>query len=185
LFMVPWERPKIVFITDNAYTGDLLNEAKSLSECAHVTTGLDGGDCICQSIADQASVEGIFKAWLSDSQQSPATRFAKFAGPYAVPRMPVPIFIGYSYADVTDGTLLRPITRTIHARRSGLVFAWTGTQGGGGAAGEGNDTQNCDDWTGPVSGKGVVGQIRPNSTLWSEFRTQKCTGRAALYCFEQ
>jgi hypothetical protein len=44
--------------------------------------GLAGADATCQSEADAAQLTGTFKAWLSDSTASPATRFTHNPGWY-------------------------------------------------------------------------------------------------------
>jgi len=179
--------PKIVFVTSSSYSGDLMSESQFLTECAHVSTGMEAGDCLCQVEAQGAGLTGTFKAWLSDSVESPATRFTQSPRSYVVPR-DQSVFgsrVAFNYEDLIDGTLIRPITRTVFGQRTDLQIAWTGTQNDGGAAGGGIGANNCNDWMPPTTGTGTVGQTRPNSGLWSEIATRPCAEKAALYCFEQ
>ena len=77
---------KWVFVTEGSYSGDLIAEARVITPCAQVSTGLEAGDCICQVEADDAGLVGTYRAWLSDTMESPDTRFVKSSRTYAVPR---------------------------------------------------------------------------------------------------
>jgi len=57
----PPETKKWVFVTLSDYTGDL--------------GGLEGADAICEAEADDAGLTGTYKAWLSDTNVGPDTRF--------------------------------------------------------------------------------------------------------------
>jgi hypothetical protein len=59
-------RPRIVFISSTTYNGNL--------------GGLAGADSLCQGLANNAGLTGLFKAWLSTSTIGPATRFTHPVG---------------------------------------------------------------------------------------------------------
>lgn len=47
--------------------------------------GLDSADRICNRLAADAGLPGVYRAWLSDSECSPAQRFTRSLGPYVLP----------------------------------------------------------------------------------------------------
>ena len=60
--------PCRVFVTSTEYGG--------------IIGGLTGADTICQQLAEASNLSGTYKAWLSDSTDSPSTRFVRSTGPY-------------------------------------------------------------------------------------------------------
>lgn len=72
---------KTVFVTSKTFQGDLITEAEQLTGTV-ATSGLEGGDLICQNLATDAGLGGNYKAWLADSSGSPSTRFARSTVPY-------------------------------------------------------------------------------------------------------
>jgi len=65
--------PCRVFLSSTTHGGNL--KGRSVS-------GLAGADAICQRLASDANLPGIYKAWLSDSFNSPTSRFVPSSGPY-------------------------------------------------------------------------------------------------------
>jgi hypothetical protein len=59
---------KIVFVTNGVFSGSF--------------GGLPDADALCQAEAQAAGLAGTFKAWLSDTYDSPGTRFNKQGTPY-------------------------------------------------------------------------------------------------------
>ncbi|MCA9876161.1 MAG: hypothetical protein KC442_00200, partial [Thermomicrobiales bacterium] len=96
-----------VFVSSDFFTGGEIG-------------GLTGADAKCQSLADAAGLSGIFKAWLSDGNQSPDTRFSFFSGPWRLPPNAVdggdlPPVVATDLEDLTTcgATCLKhPINRT-------------------------------------------------------------------------
>ena len=122
------------FTAPTAYAHDACSE---VSFCTVFTTstfhqgnlnGLAGADAICNARAAEASLPGIYMAWLADQTGSPSTRFVQSTVPYVLTDGAT---VANSYnALVTDGTLLHAIDRD----ESGVMVS------GGGLGGFGNWT---------------------------------------------
>jgi hypothetical protein len=170
-----------VFITSETFAGGNLG-------------GLDGADAICQKLAAAANLPGNYRAWLSDSTRSPATRFIKSGGPYELVDGSL---VANDWTDLTSGALHHPINLTENGGTPHMtricdftaVYAWTGT----GAAGDQTGPEgSCGDWTDTGSGSFLVGRGDVTDSTWS----WSCGGTgnptpdcgiyaAALYCFQQ
>jgi hypothetical protein len=158
-----------VFVTAATYQGDL--------------DGLIGADAKCQAAADAATLPGTFKAWLSDDMDSPSTRFYQSSGPY---RLVNGTTIATSWADLTDGTLLAPITidQTGASTVDSGTRAWTHTLSDGTAGG--TLSENCVNWTSANdSDNGDEGQPVATSDNWTDFAAGVCSNSFRLYCFQQ
>jgi hypothetical protein len=113
---------KCVFVTSQRYNGNL--------------GGLTGADDQCQQLATDAGLNGIYRAWLSDSAgNSPNTRFTQATMPY---RRTDGVSIAASYADLIDCTggvngdecLDAALRVTEHGISvGGVVFTGTGSNG--------------------------------------------------------
>jgi len=66
---------KVVFVTKSAGSSDLKTWTK-----AGGNTGLGAADAICQSEANEAGLEGTFKAWLSDTNNNAKDRIGENSG---------------------------------------------------------------------------------------------------------
>lgn len=161
--------PCLVFLTSTVQDGNL--------------GGLNGADAICQQRAQAASLPGVYKAWLSDDAQSPATRFVQSPDPY---QRVDGVTVANNWADLIDGTLLAPIT----VAETGAVFAnpagraWTNTLANGTAGGVLN--QNCVNWTSNNNADdGDEGQVTATSDNWTDFASGTCNNDFHLYCFQQ
>jgi len=82
-----------VFTTSTIHQGDL--------------GGLAGADAICTLRAAEASLPGIYMAWLADQTESPSTRFVQSTVPYV--RTDGATVANSYNALVTDGTLQNAI----------------------------------------------------------------------------
>jgi hypothetical protein len=161
--------PCMVFLTSTTQQGNL--------------GGLTGADAICQQRAQAASLPGMYKAWLSDSTQSPATRFVQSSGPY---RRVDGVTVAQNCAGLTDGTLDAPIT----VAENGVVFddlgfrSWTHTLANGTAGGVLNE--HCNNWTSALIGDdGDEGQVAATNDNWTDFASGTCNNEFHLYCFQQ
>ena len=98
---------KNVFVTSQSHNGDF--------------GGLTGADAFCQNLALTAGLSGTYKAWLSDTTGSPATRFAPASVPY---RLIDGTTIANDWNDLTDGTIQTPINLDEYgnAVSSSMVF---------------------------------------------------------------
>ncbi|MDH3631547.1 MAG: DUF1554 domain-containing protein [Gammaproteobacteria bacterium] len=89
--------------------------------------GLTGADAKCQAEADGPTSivpSGTYLAWLSDGTNSPNTRFTKSSHPYVLPNGKK---IAEGYTDLTDGSLLIPISLGPDGKPVGYQPFWTGT----------------------------------------------------------
>lgn len=171
----------IVFLTSDEHDGNM--------------GGLDGADAICQARAGSASLEGTFKAWLSDSNTSAADRLTHSAVPYIDTRGQL---VANDWADLTDGSLQRPITVDQNAydwdsdaKHCGafilLATVWTATTIDGSAK-----PPFCSDWTSQADlevDSGHVGRYCYPSEAWTDGAisdTRKgCSAETSLYCIQQ
>lgn len=165
----PPPESKIVFVTDGTHNGNL--------------GGLAGADAICQAEASGAGITGTYKAWLSDSNASPATRFTinPVASYVLVDGTPV----AGSWEDLTDGLIMNPI----HLTADGTLitvgwFVWTGTGTDGTAD---PSLLYCSDWTdGLSSDNGIAGSLVEEDFQWTRRHAQTCDSVGLhLYCFQQ
>jgi len=145
--------------------------------------GLSGADAICQGLATDAGLPGSYLAWLSDETQSPATRFKRSSGPYALVNG---VTIANDWTDLTGGTLDAAIT----VAETGATFddlalrSWTHTLADGTAGGVLDE--QCDNWSTGANGvSGDEGQVAATSDNWTDFASGTCNNLFHLYCFQQ
>ena len=160
---------KTVFVTNARFRGREIG-------------GLAGADAACQTAATAAKLTGVYKAWLSDSASSPATRFAPHPGPYA--RVDK-VVVANGWNDLVDGTLIAGIDVTeLGAKAPAGARAWTGTSESG-AAIAATPADVCQDWTGASPVGAVLGTVGNVDATWSSDGTVRCVNQHRLYCFEQ
>jgi hypothetical protein len=160
--------PCRVFLSSTLHTG--------------VLGGLNSADAICQGLAVTAGVPGTYKAWLSDATSSPSARFAPSTGPY---QLVDGTTIAANWTDLTDGTLLAPITVTETGGGPGSTpFAWTGTQTTGNARADG---QHCQNWSVGAGAFGALGHSAMVDSKWTDFASGAAcnTNVLHLYCVQQ
>lgn len=151
-----------------------------LTSSAHSANlgGLAGGDSICNQRARAAGLPGRYKAWLSDSVSSPATRFTHNPGPYVLPNG---ARIANNWADLIDNNLLVPLNIMENGQfQAGMTNVWTGTNSSGTTA-----SYHCSDWTSVVAFAGVYGRADAVNSGWSVAGALNCTSSYRLYCFQQ
>jgi len=173
---------KTVFVTSNAFSGDL--------------GGLAGADATCQQLATSAKLTGTYKAWLSSSTTTAAQRLTHGTGPYALMNG---VVVAAGWTALTSGTLLVPInvnekggpppTASSTCGSTNPSIVWTATAPDGTLAAIG---ATCADWTtsGP-SGGSVLGLADHADKQWTDgcasvgASSTICGASAALYCIEQ
>jgi hypothetical protein len=168
--------PKTVFVTSQAYTGDL--------------GGLAGADAKCQALAAAAGLPGTYFAWVSDFFGSPSTRFSRAGRPY---RLVDGSVVADDWKALTSGTLRHaidltetggapPMTASCSPLDSGALV-WTDTSPDGSFGGEG---YSCGDWTDAFGDGSSLGLSSDALTSWTLHCVPiRCAANAALYCFEQ
>jgi hypothetical protein len=144
--------------------------------------GLSGADAKCQGLATSAGLPGTYKAWLSDSTSSPSSRFVPSTGPY---RLVNGTTIAANWTDLTDGTLLAPISVTETGGGIGPTrVPWTHTKIDGSPGGLHN--VHCSNWsTNAAAVQGDVGRAVNSDSLWTDYSVFFCDTFRHLYCFQQ
>jgi hypothetical protein len=169
----------VVFVSSMAY------QAANLG-------GLSGADAKCQALALQANLAGTFKAWLSDSQVSAATRLAHSALPYVLVDGTL---VASDWSQLTSGSLAHPIDRTETGGPPptggvpGVLDAvWTNTKDDGTIY----SITDCGDWSSPSQlSLFHFGSASKSTGAWTLDTTNTETGSwcagftAALYCIAQ
>jgi hypothetical protein len=174
---------KRVFVTKVTTKGDLKTEGRGSS-------GLDGGDKLCQAAADAATLGGKYKAWLSSSSENAIDRIADVGPWYLVDRCTL-VFPNRA-AIIAEG----PRTN-INLTAGGQVvtpnsyddgYTWTGTTGSGVYA----PGRNCNDWTtssefDPQGSRNfaTIGSVPKDISAWSSLGPNYCSSTHRIICFEQ
>jgi hypothetical protein len=171
---------KLVFVTSQAWTGDL--------------GGISGADSRCQTLAAAAGLNGTFKAWLSDDLgNSPNTRFTRSPAAYVLVNGAVVAKNWSALVGALYGNASTNLTHSISLDERGAQPAagslvWTGTmESGTGATG----LRTCNNWTsGTNTDTGYFGSwsnfdIGWTSSSTSYYTSYQCSTLGALYCFEQ
>ncbi len=170
---------RIVFLTYGPYKGTEIG-------------GLSGADDICRVDAELALLPGTYKAWLSDSAESPATRFNLEGGPFILPDGTT--IVADNWEDLTDGTIQHEID--MHANKEWSIFnrpTWTSTNVDGTVY---NKNITCNDWsdTSEYSGRngqagcsinGCGGEGGVRDSRWTDTAGCGCDNEFYLYCFQQ
>ena len=162
--------PKIVFVTANAYAGNL--------------GGVAGGNAKCQKEASAAGLPGTYSAWLSDSLgNSPATNFTQSNTPYVTPD-PLLTHVAENWAGLISGTLEATIKILADGTTSLGNFVWTWTSPDGTPY---NSVKNCANWaSNDTFDTGYIGNENLFDSNWTLYgHPLTCSGNADLYCVQQ
>jgi hypothetical protein len=167
---------KHVFVTSTTYQGGLLG-------------GLAGADDKCATRAAAAGLAGTYKAWLSDSHRSAASRLTHATGRYSLIDGTV---VADSWTDLVATNLQHAIDldelghtytmKTTCFVVGGVAPVWTGTLPDGTIY---PFDLNCGDWT-DLHHDGQVGNILSGDSHWTDSLCGAgCPEHASLYCLEQ
>jgi len=170
---------RVVFISSIPYLGDL--------------SGITGADLKCQVLAQAQQIHepGRFKAWLSDADDSPLSRFS--FGPERLV-MPNGIEVATSLeALILDGPG-DGITTTEQRNTIIQRYVWTNTAVTGDIFSE---TNHCDNWIssdkliGARVGRNAESMEPPEpwnlwkiERRWTSYLNKSCSAAAHLYCVE-
>ena len=145
--------------------------------------GLNGADIECRQEAKSQGVPNsdAFKAWLSDSTGDPAARFIHAQGRYVLSTGEA---IALDWSDLIDGELLGPINATATGELIDSTLVWTNT--GADGTRQGDDSEDCEDWTKTDGGIGSFAGINTSTdTTWTYYDEKiDCGSVLRLYCFE-
>jgi hypothetical protein len=138
-------------------------------------------DATCQRLATAAALGGLWRAWLSDANVAPATRFSRATVPY---RLLDGNRVAVNWAALTSGALEHAIDVFETGQVAGRPFeVWTGTL----TSGLGSNA-TCGNWTNNSIGlpAGTVGLSNRADGTWTRSWDQFCNRPDVhLYCFEQ
>ncbi len=167
----PQVNTKVVFVSTNLYDGNLNNYTIT-------KYGAVEGDKRCQEEAALAPPlkNKIFKAWLSDNQNSAKDRLNHSTIPYALVDGTV---VANNWDDLIDGSLRNPINKKQNGQLIESGLAWTGTDKNGQKT-----LTDCNSWRVSYSTSGMFGDISSTSN-WSLWGNKSCDTKLRLYCFEQ
>ena len=139
--------------------------------------GIAGEDALCAMQADEAGLEGNFKAWLSTISSSVADRLSHDGGPFV--RVDGAI-VANGWADLVDGALLASISLDAMGEPQ-AGDTWTGTL----ATGASYPNGDCAGFTSGSVGSALCGSITSTTSTWTENIVPACSSRLHLYCIEQ
>jgi hypothetical protein len=183
-FKCPTAGPKFVFISSKAYNGNL--------------GGLTGADGKCQSLANAAGLNGVYKAWLSDSTGSPASRLTHSPGNYL---MVDGSLAAQDWASLAAGAFIyRDETGQVASLvgsgatgPAGTILvgdcaAWANTASNGTAIPPNPVTgsgYSCHDWSDATANySGGLGPFAQFGGMWS-CGSGSCSNLDPIYCVEQ
>ena len=184
---------KFAFISSFTLIGNVRKVARSnfKDKCGDVDNGLDGGDCICSAIAEDARLGLNYRAWLGTEEGSPSTRFNQSTIPYI---RTDGTKIANNYDDLTDGSIRNPIKYSENREEVFVqpsssqndVRVWTGVRENG----EVKSGDNCINWSSipTIDTSGHVGSVSFTFGSWTDFNTTfPCDFNdvARIYCFQQ
>jgi len=157
----------LLFVSSETYTGDL--------------GGLAGADATCQALADGAKLPstGRFRAWLSDGENSPLTRFGPpLEGAFILPNGTQ---VAASWAGLISNA---DLNSTINVNELKVQVpkphrVWSNT----GADGSSLEGLDCNGWSvGDDSAKGSYGNLAAQDVEWTDSSSLQCNKYYRLYC---
>ena len=175
-FSCPLPPHKRAFVTSIMYDGNL--------------GGLTGADAKCAARAQAAGLGSNFKAWLSDSVTSAASRLNHSTVPYVAYNGTSPFIVADDWADLADGSISSIFYDEFGNPPSptGFYFVWTGTDTDGSSEPAAGSSSFCSDWMLSSSGQtGVMGFCDQGGSPWTNYGTLATCDQAVgrLYCLEQ
>lgn len=164
-----------VFVSSTFFKGDL----NFADDNPDMLAGIPLADARCNALALAAELPPVFKAWLSDSDSDPISRFdTNFSGLYRLlsPDFPV-VAIGWS--GLTSGSLAHPIDADETGALT-LENVLTNTTPDGSSASD----QHCSAWTKNDNSSTTIGQSSASDASWTSAFESQCSNAYRLYCFE-
>jgi cysteine-rich repeat protein len=167
-----------VFVTSMKYNGaEVMNLANA--------------DMVCNTLADNKPIEGVYKAWLGDSGKTASERLFHSPVRYMLPNKAK---VADNWEDLTDGGLdlaiardesgtsisIMPPPTNCMANNAADALVWTGATPSGATA------THCNNWSDAAMGMmGQSGLLNRVDMSWSGCSVFTCDTKARLYCIEQ
>ena len=148
--------------------------------------GLAGADKLCQGLADDSGMKGVFRAWLSADGLGPKDRFETaqdpvFKGIYRLPTSDHTVALGWL------GLTTEDLLEGIQQNEKGLPIdgaepVWSNTTPTGQDAGG----PDCDGWTNNTLGtKGRIGATNTTTNAWTDLGDSAvCSTAYRIYCMQ-
>lgn len=163
-----------VFVTSQTFNGDFRGVTGE-------ATGLLSADKVCQDAARGAELEGLWIAWLSDTNVDAIDRI-EGEGPFVLVDGKTVVF---DQKESLKGSPAAPINQTEEGETVSMGLVWTGTLLGGLKG-----TNHCENWTDntlnlavhPTQGR--VGSLELAGEEWTDLNEVNCLNKMRLYCFE-
>lgn len=163
--------PKMVFISKAVVTVSALA----------AMGGIAGADALCDQYAHAIGAPPMvsFKAWISDTTHSAASRLTHSPGEY---RRPDGALVAANWSALVSGTLANPISVNEDGLELAFGEAWTGTDEFGNSA-----ALNCGNWVSLTTRLGIVGDGTLKGPDWTLVPggTSCLRDDVHLYCIEQ
>jgi len=162
-------------------------------------SGILGADMKCQTLANDAGLNGNYKAWISDRNNSPSCDFVDFNKDDDVPisfQLVDGTIIADSWDDLLDGSLQHPINMDENGVTVDSPLVWTSTYSDGTA--NSPDYRYCETkdpdrptytqttgWASTLDTTGHTGDSSSVTSSWSRRNFFSCSAERRLYCFQQ
>lgn len=143
--------------------------------------GIAGADQLCSDEAATASLPGTYKALLSTSTASAASRVT-LASQYVRPDgIPIATGTTLSAGGVLDSGIWQRSDGTYVPSQGDLAYTGSPTP-----ANAGTLTSTCNDWTATTSTNAIIGSDTfADPTWWNAGSNGACTQTLAIYCLQQ
>lgn len=141
--------------------------------------GAGGADTICRSVASAAGLGANYRAWISDSSSSPASRLSHVTAPYYRMDGLTPRIIANDWADLVDGVSVAIATDERGVPQAN-AYVWTGSTDAGAASGS-----TCASWSSASAALNATTGNASAALFSTYYGTQLCTRTQHLYCVEQ
>jgi hypothetical protein len=174
----------VVFLSSYMYFVDL----GELPDAGGATDPLAAADTDCNTLAQQWSLSGTYKAWLATANGAPATRFTKSTTPYVLSDGTT--VVANNWTDLTKGTLQHAIDLTeqkttdtdLATRRTMTNVATDGTLA--------NPSADCSAWTSKAANIApTIGDSKVATAEWTKMAAPDalwtCGLQYHIYCFQQ
>jgi hypothetical protein len=163
-----------VFTSSESFTGNMLADYGG----SYFVNGLDGADFRCQKLADDAQLDGTFRAYLSTPGHPVADRLHFFGNLVNLQATPATVATGRT--DLFDGTLSAPIKYDENGDPVDNAYIWGGTEVTGASG-----SNYCNYWSSPGGASGRGGDLEALNQDWINVNSFNCNMSHHLLCVEQ
>lgn len=158
-----------VFLTSIQYNGNL--------------GGVTGADIKCQERANSANLGGTWKAWISNTSTSAASRLIHSDKPYKLLNSQT---VANNWTDLTDGTIQNSININEFGGSPNYgSCVWTSTKIDGSTYPPYANNTLCNNYTAADQNYSMCGHNQVTGSEWTNWSSERCDQSHPLYCIEQ